>query len=242
MAFVDREKRFANINDISAALDGVPVRDHLGHEIGTVGTAGFATIAADGIDYVFATGDSMHDAEVTVMLPSSAPNPQPNDSTTTASGRTDLVPHASVQFERDLCGQRETIAMQTCALSDPPRKITYLMSLHPVFFRGKHPHMLPDGVSIVLKDVSELSHERNRAREHDQSKTLFLARMSHEIRTPLNGILGSIDLLLNSGAQTLTADQHSLIGIINHSSRVLMTLISDILDTSKMEGSRQAAA
>ncbi|EPG2632692.1 MHYT domain-containing protein [Pseudomonas aeruginosa] len=64
------------------------------------------------------------------------------------------------------------------------------------------------------------------------AKSIFLANMSHEIRTPMNSIIGFTELLLQSN---LTDIQRSQLDNICQSSRVLLRLINDILDTTKME-------
>ena len=55
-----------------------------------------------------------------------------------------------------------------------------------------------------------------------------------QIRTPIGGILGCIELLMDGSMETLSAEQESLVMIIRHSAKVLMALINDILDLSKV--------
>jgi signal transduction histidine kinase len=72
-----------------------------------------------------------------------------------------------------------------------------------------------------------------KARESDSLKSAFLANMSHEIRTPLNSIIGFSDLLLDP---FFGADQHAeFAGIIKENGNNLLTIISDIMDLSKIE-------
>ena len=66
-----------------------------------------------------------------------------------------------------------------------------------------------------------------------QVKSEFLANMSHEIRTPLNGIIGSADLL--RGRKDLDTDVRDQINLIADSGDLLLRLLGDILDWSKME-------
>lgn len=66
----------------------------------------------------------------------------------------------------------------------------------------------------------------------NRAKSAFLATMSHEIRTPLNAIIGMADLIRLSG---LTPDQTSQLGIIRQAGDVLLDVINDILDYSKLE-------
>jgi PAS domain S-box-containing protein len=67
------------------------------------------------------------------------------------------------------------------------------------------------------------------------AKSEFLAAMSHEIRTPMNGVLGMVAAL---DGTPLTDEQRRMLAIINESGQVLMTLLSDILDLSKIEAGR----
>ncbi|WP_287276859.1 MULTISPECIES: histidine kinase dimerization/phospho-acceptor domain-containing protein [unclassified Okeania] len=69
-----------------------------------------------------------------------------------------------------------------------------------------------------------------------KAKSEFLANMSHELRTPLNGILGIAQLLQNSPNFTFQEQQE--VEIIYQSGSHLLTLISDILDISKIEAGK----
>ena len=78
--------------------------------------------------------------------------------------------------------------------------------------------------------------ERDRAacaaRKANRSKSAFLANMSHEIRTPLNGILGMASALKHT---SLAAKQQYMLGVISNAGEHLLSLLSDILDTAKIE-------
>ena len=73
---------------------------------------------------------------------------------------------------------------------------------------------------------------RDKAEASDRLKSAFLANMSHEIRTPLNAIVGFSDLLMNSEEQ---GHKEEYMQIINTNNELLLKLINDILDLSKLE-------
>jgi PAS domain S-box-containing protein len=100
---------------------------------------------------------------------------------------------------------------------------------------------LPDELLFVgfVSDISErhaleasLRETAERAEQAAAAKSTFLANMSHEIRTPMNSIIGFTELLLQDDA---TPTQRKHLNNIRQSSRILLGLINDILDTTKME-------
>lgn len=81
----------------------------------------------------------------------------------------------------------------------------------------------------------QLVDARSRAESGSRAKTDFLANMSHEVRTPMNGILGLASLLLET---TLTSEQREYAELVKLSAENLLSLISDILDLSKIEAGK----
>lgn len=85
---------------------------------------------------------------------------------------------------------------------------------------------------MLEKKNEELDQALFKAEEATRAKAAFLATMSHEIRTPLNGIIGMAELLLTS---PLSREQQESAAIIQKSGSVLLTIMNDILDYSKIE-------
>lgn len=141
------------------------------------------------------------------------------------------------RFHRDdlrLINTCERYEMQETyvAATGEPRIIQTLKTLVPM--EGRQPLLI--GISWDITNFQNIEKElieaRIRAEQSDRLKTAFLANMSHEIRTPLNAIVGFSKLLPsaeNPEEEKLYSD------IINQNSDILLQLINDILDLSKIE-------
>lgn len=82
------------------------------------------------------------------------------------------------------------------------------------------------------KVEEEMRNARRKAEESDKAKSEFLANMSHEIRTPMNAIIGYVDLMLRDN---VSEEHRNYLETLKDSGKLLLNLISDILDLSKIE-------
>ena len=87
-------------------------------------------------------------------------------------------------------------------------------------------------ITELIETEAELIQARDKAEMMDRLKSAFLANMSHEIRTPLNAIVGFSDLLVETEE---LEERQEYIKIVRENNELLLQLISDILDLSKIE-------
>ena len=158
-----------------------------------------------------------------------------------AIGRTDYEIFPSFEdaekFRKDdleLLHIHKRIDMQETYMttSGDARIVQTLKALVPM--EGREPLLI--GIAWDITNLQNIEQElisaRVKAEQSDRLKSAFLANMSHEIRTPLNAIVGFSQLLPDAD----TAEEKKIYSdIINQNSDILLQLINDILDLSKIE-------
>ena len=141
------------------------------------------------------------------------------------------------KFRKDdleLLQTHKRIDMQETYLSanGEARIVQTLKALVPM--EGRKPLLI--GISWDITNLQNIEQELIRARikaeQSDRLKSAFLANMSHEIRTPLNAIVGFSDLLVDTEN---IEERREYIQIVKENNDLLLQLISDILDLSKIE-------
>jgi len=112
----------------------------------------------------------------------------------------------------------------------------YRMSALPKSTRESRYNLV--GICINIEKFKQTEEElirlRDEAEKSDYEKGLFLANMSHEVRTPLNSIVGFSSLLIDDEKLT-DESRNEFIGIVNENCRLLLKLINEILDISRIE-------
>lgn len=102
-----------------------------------------------------------------------------------------------------------------------------------------------DGNAVIIQIGQDMSKQkaleaslikaREAAESADRIKSMFVASMSHELRTPLNSIIGFLGVVLQGMSGELNVKQKDQLGRAYHSSKHLLSLISDVIDISKIE-------
>jgi signal transduction histidine kinase len=99
---------------------------------------------------------------------------------------------------------------------------------------------LRDSEAQLKTAVVDISDKNAQLMEASRQQSSFIANMSHELRTPLTGILGFTELLLADAGSPLSDEQRQGVLEIEASGHVLLTLVNDILDESKIEAGQMS--
>lgn len=98
-----------------------------------------------------------------------------------------------------------------------------------------HPNGTVQDVTCLGVDLTQREAAKRAIEDASRSKSEFLANMSHEIRTPLNGVLGMLQLM---NTTQLSSEQSEYVNMAIQSSQRLTSLLSDILDISRVEAGK----
>ncbi|MFA5260191.1 MAG: PAS domain S-box protein, partial [Candidatus Omnitrophota bacterium] len=123
-----------------------------------------------------------------------------------------------------LCRNEEVIDvdLSVTILKDPNGEVTGSVGIMQDITRQKKVHQ-------------ELLRAKIMAEEANSAKSMFLANMSHEVRTPMNTIMGMVDLTLDT---PLTNEQRENLTAIKNAADILLSLLNDILDLSRVEAGK----
>lgn len=155
----------------------------------------------------------------------------------------DHVDEIYEQFESLLSGEKDEVTVTYPVQHRQGNWIWLEQSVHPV--KSPHSGQVLEFVSIA-RDVSErkrfeleLTNAREKAEFANQTKTRFLANMSHELRTPLNAVMGFSEVLKDELFGEIGEPRYrEYAHLIHDSGQLLLQLISDILDMSKIEAGK----
>lgn len=119
-------------------------------------------------------------------------------------------------------------------------RIIIINSIKYIYCIGKYKDN--NCIQLTIQDITkqhlfnnDLIESKNRSEKESELKTSFVANISHEIRTPINGIIGMISLLKDT---LLSTEQTDSINIIMESSGLLLSIINNVLDFSKIESGK----
>lgn len=129
---------------------------------------------------------------------------------------------------------------ETTSLKKDGSTVNVSLTLSPIIDQsGKIVSISCIAGDITEKKISEkLFQEKQLAEVANRTKSDFLAKISHELRTPLNSIIGFTDMLNEQAYGELNAKQQRVIGNISKSGKLLLNLVNNILDISKVEAGK----
>lgn len=132
----------------------------------------------------------------------------------------------------------QIILQTTCTGACPPRELLRTLSIQGYHHQSDGPDKLLQWVDLACRAYTVLE----RTRRSDHLKAQLVANVSHELRTPLNVILGYIELMREGACGSQTDETTEALVTINRQALILLHLINDLLDMSKLQaGAMQLA-
>jgi len=162
---------------------------------------------------------------------------------TTADTTTKLLEYLSGGIEGTSHSNGASITASVAAAQEPPMRLTAVALRSGTTFPIELTlvYRTKKAALIKIKDLRSLDAAEHAAVvttvDANKAKSEFLATMTHEIRTPLNGILGMVQLLLDT---PLSEMQRDYLEMLSSSSDHLLNIVNDILDFSKISFSVSA--
>lgn len=127
------------------------------------------------------------------------------------------------------------MALNVLYLRADVRWITYGMSLVWLFELAVLSLALGYRIRLARQERTQLSEQVQTALRESNSKTEFMTKVSHEIRTPMSGIMGLVELLLDTD---LDLEQRRYLHAVRHAGQGLQEVINDVLDFSRIEAGK----
>ena len=217
-----------------------------------------STMATSGFDVYFTTSDSFpyalaqrgllydvtefinrdsyedEDGNITVSILDKI-DPNYHDVLKGADGRSIYSPEVSDLF---LCNIRECLKDGNLKEIEYPLEVEgskHYFQARIAPFEGNTVLALIHDIGDRIRRSEELIEAKRRAEDADRMKSVFLANMSHEIRTPLNAIVGFSEIMVLTENEE---EKHEYLEIIQKNSNLLLQLINDILDLSRIESGK----
>lgn len=185
-------------------------------------------------EFIFIFDDNFFITEVLIADPSNLLHPI--EQLRGGDGRTIYSPEVSELFIEKI---------HECLVDGKLKEIEYPLDVEGLerhYFQARIVPFEDNTVLALIHDITqrveranELVEAKQRAEESDRMKSVFLANMSHEIRTPLNAIVGFSEII----AMTENPEEkEEYVQIIQQNSNLLLQLINDILDLSRIESGK----